>query len=67
MISYDVKKYIENSVLCWLATSDSENIPNVSPKEMLTYYDEHTLLIANLAPPHNFPDASAKANAFLLF
>jgi uncharacterized protein len=44
-------KYIDESVLCWLATSNSENEPNVSPKEMFVLKDDHTLIIANLASP----------------
>jgi predicted pyridoxine 5'-phosphate oxidase superfamily flavin-nucleotide-binding protein len=36
MITDDVKKYIDQSVLCWLATSNAQNEPNVSPKEMFT-------------------------------
>lgn len=51
MINKEVKKYIQNSVLCWLATSNIQNEPNVSPKEIFTYRDDETLLIANLASP----------------
>lgn len=53
MINDVVKKYIEKSVLCWLATVDKDNTPNVSPKELFTYKDERTLLIANLASPNS--------------
>ncbi len=51
MISEEVKNYIDKSVLCWLATSNSNNEPNVSPKEMFTWKDENTLLIAHIASP----------------
>jgi predicted pyridoxine 5'-phosphate oxidase superfamily flavin-nucleotide-binding protein len=51
MITNEVKKYIDNSVLCWLATCSKDGEPNVSPKEMFTYKDENTLLIANIASP----------------
>lgn len=51
MIDNDVKKYIRESVLCWLATSNRKNEPNVSPKEMFTFQDDTTLLIANIASP----------------
>ncbi len=51
MITQDVKDYIDKSVLCWLATADEDNAPNVSPKEIFAYYDETTLLIANIASP----------------
>ncbi len=53
MITNEIKKYIDKSVLCWLATSNKENEPNVSPKEMFTYLDDKSLLIANLASPNS--------------
>ena len=53
MLNNEIKNYIDKSVLCWLATSDSENTPNVSPKEMFTYFGDHTLLIAHLASPNS--------------
>ncbi|WP_366100586.1 pyridoxamine 5'-phosphate oxidase family protein [Flavobacterium sp.] len=40
MFNQEVIKSIEQSVLCWLATSDEDNFPNVSPKEMFTYFEE---------------------------
>ncbi|HMV43639.1 MAG TPA: GNAT family N-acetyltransferase [Leptospiraceae bacterium] len=51
MLNDEVKKYIDESVLCWLATSDKRNEPNVSPKEIFTYQDDLTILIANIASP----------------
>jgi uncharacterized protein len=53
MLDSTVKEYINKSVLCWLATSDKDNYPNVSPKEMFTYLGENKLLIANLASPNS--------------
>jgi predicted pyridoxine 5'-phosphate oxidase superfamily flavin-nucleotide-binding protein len=53
MLTNDVKKYMDSSVLCWLATVDSDGQPNVSPKEMFLYQDEHSLLIAHLASPNS--------------
>lgn len=53
MMNTEVKKYLRQSVLCWLATSNMDNEPNVSPKEMFTYTDDDTLLIANLASPES--------------
>jgi len=52
MLTNEVKKYIDQSVLCWLATSGKDNEPNVSPKEMFTYEGDTTLLIANIASPN---------------
>ncbi|MGK6351828.1 pyridoxamine 5'-phosphate oxidase family protein [Parapedobacter sp. DT-150] len=51
MITQGVKDYIDKSVLCWLATVDEDHAPNVSPKEIFAYFDEKTLLIANIASP----------------
>ena len=53
MLNSEIKSYIDKSILCWLATSDSENEPNVSPKEMFTYFGDDTLLIAHLASPNS--------------
>lgn len=54
-ITFDttIKQYINQSVLCWLATSDKDNFPNVSPKEMFTFLEENKLLIANIASPNS--------------
>ncbi|MDB4076692.1 pyridoxamine 5'-phosphate oxidase family protein [Porticoccaceae bacterium] len=51
MLSADVKKYIDRSVLCWLATCSSDGTPNVSPKEMFVAEDDKHLLIANISSP----------------
>jgi uncharacterized protein len=50
MLNADIKKSIDTCVLCWLATVDENQQPNVSPKEM---FDDHTLLIANIASPNS--------------
>lgn len=39
----------ENAVLCWLATVDSENRPNVSPKEVYVESGADRLVIADIA------------------
>ncbi|MBX7126410.1 MAG: pyridoxamine 5'-phosphate oxidase family protein [Cyclobacteriaceae bacterium] len=51
MLTPEVTHYIRHSVLCWLATTDAEGAPNVSPKEMFTTLDDRTLLIAHIASP----------------
>ena len=51
MLTDEVIVYIKRSVLCWLATSSKENVPNVSPKEVFTYTDSNTILVANIASP----------------
>ncbi|WP_046754908.1 pyridoxamine 5'-phosphate oxidase family protein [Kordia jejudonensis] len=52
-IDNHVQEYIESSVLCWLATANSKNFPNVSPKEMFLNIDTEHILIANIASPNS--------------
>ena len=63
----DVKKYINQSVLCWLATSSSENIPNVSPKEVFTYLENNSIIIANIASPQSVRNIKQNPNVCLGF
>jgi uncharacterized protein len=51
MLTSDHKKYIEKSVLCWLATADKDGFPNVSPKEMFVHNNDDKILIAHIASP----------------
>lgn len=51
MLTIEIKKAINDSVLCWLATSSADNIPNVSPKEIFTYFGDSLILVANIASP----------------
>ena len=51
ILTPDIKAYINSSVLCWLATASSDNVPNVSPKEAFTWYGVQYLIIANIASP----------------
>lgn len=53
MLTDLIKNSIQHSVLCWLATVDAEGWPNVSPKEIFTYTDDHTIIIANIASPQS--------------
>ena len=52
-LNQDQIKYFSKSVLCWLATVDINNEPNVSPKEMFLLDDRQKLLIANIASPNS--------------
>ena len=49
----EIKDYIDRSVLCWLATSSAENLPNVSPKEIFAFYGSGKIIIANIASPQS--------------
>ncbi len=49
----EIKRAINKSVLCWLATFSKDNIPNVSPKEVFTYFEDDQIIIANIASPQS--------------
>ena len=66
LLNNDVKKYINSSVLCWLATS-AENQPSVSPKEIFTIYDDSTILIANIASPNSIKNIKQNENVCASF
>lgn len=51
LITEEVRKAAESSVLCWLATIDADGRPNVSPKELFYILDARHLVIANIASP----------------
>ena len=53
MLSPEILASAQKSVLCWLATADAQGQPNVSPKEIFTFYDAEHLLIANIASPRS--------------
>lgn len=67
MLTQKIKKYIESSVLCWLATSSKENIPNVSPKEVFTYFGEEVIIIANIASPQTVKNIKENPNVCISF
>lgn len=51
MLSAEVVRSIQTSVLCWLATVDGDGKPNVSPKEVFAPLDDSHVVIANIASP----------------
>lgn len=51
LLTSDIVDTAKNSVLCWLATVDSNGQPNVSPKEIYAIFDEQHLVVANIASP----------------
>ena len=67
MLTPEVKEYIDRSVLCWLATSSSKNIPNVSPKEVFTYYAENNIIVANIASPQSVKNIKENSQICLSF
>ncbi|BFM51334.1 pyridoxamine 5'-phosphate oxidase family protein [Marinomonas sp. THO17] len=67
MLTDEVKKSIEESVLCWLATADSSGEPNCSPKEVFTHHDSNTLLIAHIASPESVKNIQSNAKVCVSF
>lgn len=67
MITDEVKKNIDKSVLCWLATTNEQNEPNVSPKEMFALYDDKTLLVANIASPNTIQNIKTNSKVCVSF
>jgi predicted pyridoxine 5'-phosphate oxidase superfamily flavin-nucleotide-binding protein len=51
LLTSDVQRAAERSVLCWLATVDTAGQPNVTPKELFAVFDEAHVVIANIASP----------------
>ncbi|MDE1995880.1 MAG: pyridoxamine 5'-phosphate oxidase family protein [Rhizobiaceae bacterium] len=62
-----VKTDIKNSVLCWLATVDQMGTPNVTPKEIFSYYGDDTLVIADIASTNSVRNLRAHPTACVSF
>ncbi|WP_248724321.1 pyridoxamine 5'-phosphate oxidase family protein [Seonamhaeicola sp. ML3] len=66
-LTENITHYVEASVLCWLATSSLENVPNVSPKEIFTVYGDDTIIIANVASPQTAKNINENSMVCLSF
>ncbi|WP_299228998.1 pyridoxamine 5'-phosphate oxidase family protein [uncultured Psychroserpens sp.] len=66
-LTNEIKEYIDRSVLCWLATASSENIPNVSPKEIFNYFGTDKIIIANIASPQTVQNIKFNSNVCVSF
>ena len=66
-ITPEIKKYIDKSVLCWLATVSEQGIPNVSPKEIFTDYGPDKIIIANIASPQSVRNIMQNSNVCVSF
>lgn len=47
----NIRKFLDQSVLCWLATASKDGQPNVSPKEAFCAFGQEEIIIANIASP----------------
>lgn len=66
-LNIEIKKCINKSVLCWLATVSNENIPNVSPKEIFNHFKTDKIIIANIASPQSVKNIKQNTNICLSF
>lgn len=62
-----IKVSINKSVLCWLATVSTENVPNVSPKEIFNYYGTDKIIVANIASPQTVLNIKQNENICISF
>ena len=67
MLNKELIEKSKNSVLCWLATSNKNNEPNVSPKEIFLFKDDSTLLIAHIASPNSISNIKENPNVCVSF
>lgn len=49
----DIFRLLDESVLCWLATSSADGQPSVSPKEIYAPFNNDSVIIANIASPNS--------------
>ena len=66
-LTAEIKDAINTSVLFWLATSSGENIPNVSPKEIFSYFGEECIIVANIASPQTVRNIKQNENVCISF
>jgi len=62
-----IKNCMDKSVLCWLATVSTENVPNVSPKEIFNHFGSNKLIIANIASPQTVKNIKQNENVCVSF
>ncbi len=67
IIDQRIKDFIDRSVLCWLATSNLDGQPNVSPKEMFYHYKDDYIIIPNIASPNTLKNIKANSKVCLSF
>ncbi len=67
MITEAIRKSIDKSVLCWLATTDADGMPNVSPKEIFCQYGTGEIIIANIASPQSVKNIKMNNKVCLSF
>ena len=62
-----VQQLVDESVLCWLATSSAAGQPSVSPKEIFTTFNDDSIIIANIASPNSARNIRENGRACVSF
>ncbi len=63
----EIRAAARQAVLCWLATTDAEGTPNVSPKEVFVPVSASTVAIADIASGGTVRNLAANPRACLSF
>jgi len=66
-LNREVKESIDQSVLCWLATASTDNVPNVSPKEIFDHFGADRIIVANIASPKTVRNIEQNEHVCLSF
>ena len=67
MLSEELERSARDAVLCWLATSSADGVPNVSPKEIFAPFENNSIVIANIASPRSARNIQAAPTACVSF
>lgn len=67
MLTEQVIKAINESILCWLASVDKQGQPSCSPKEVFLAHDNKKLIIANIASPNSVANITANNKVCVSF
>lgn len=63
----EIRRLLDESVLCWLATANPQGIPSVSPKEVFSIYEDNSIIIANIASPNSARNIRSNPHACVSF
>lgn len=58
---------MNESVLCWLATASIDLVPNVSPKEIFSFFENDVIIVANIASPQTVKNIRQNKNVCISF
>jgi len=67
VLTKEIEKSINESILCWLATVDEDGVPNNSPKEVFLSNGANELLIADIASPNSVKNIKHNPNVCVSF